>query len=118
MHRAFSVLGSSILATAIVLVGSVSIADAQTGSEADASSLQGVEGRSIQSTFPEPTEPEINSENQANPDGSVSVQSLFGLDERIQVRIKPERTTTQSEVFPSNETSRGNQFQLLYQLNQ
>lgn len=113
MHRAFSVLG-----TAIVLASWVPVGYAQTSPEADASSLQGVEGRSIQSTFPEPTKPSVNPQNQTNPDGSTSARSLFGLDERIQVRIKPERGSTQSDVFPSNETAKGNQFQLLYQLNQ
>jgi hypothetical protein len=109
MHTAIATLG-----TFTILLSVVSLAQAQSEPMGSASSLQGLQERTIQQSAPSRTTTGSASINGVQ---NSSNNPLIGLpiDRNVQLRVRPEVGNSQVGVFPADDNSRGNQFQLIYQ---
>ncbi len=108
MHTAIATLG-----TFTILLSFVSLAHAQSEPIGSASSLQGVQERTIQQSAPRAATGTASVSGVQN----SSNNPLIGLpiDRNVQLRVRPEVGNSQVGVFPADDNSRGNQFQLIYQ---
>lgn len=101
------------LGTFIILLSLASVAHAQSEPVGSANSLQGLQERTIQQSAPR------TATGTASIDGvqNSSDNPLVGLsiDRNVQLRVRQETGTSQVGVFPADDNSRGNQFQLIYQ---
>lgn len=109
MHKAIATLG-----TFTILLTFVSLAHAQSEPIGAADSLQGLQERTIQQSTPSRTTAGTASVNGVQ---TSSDNPLIGLpiDRNVQLRVRPEVGNNQPGVFPGDDNSRGNQFQLIYQ---
>lgn len=108
MHTAIATLGAFT-----ILLSFVSLAHAQSQPMGSADSLQGLQERTIQQSAPS----RAATTTSVNGVQSSSDNPLIGLpiDRNVQLRVRPETGNNQPGVFPVDENSRGNQFQLIYQ---
>lgn len=109
MHTAIATLGAFT-----ILLSFVSLAHAQSQPIGSANSLQGLQERTIQQSTPSRATTGTASVSGVQ---NSSDNPLIGLpiDRNVQLRVRPEAGTSQVGVFPVDDNSRGNQFQLIYQ---
>ncbi|MCL6435288.1 MAG: hypothetical protein K6T90_13965 [Leptolyngbyaceae cyanobacterium HOT.MB2.61] len=108
MHRAFVIAGTVAFLSSLPAAGFAQ--STPIGSSAD---LKGLQERSIQ-TFESNVAPE-------SPTGVVSGsprinENRLQIDRNVEILIRPERSNPPSGVYPVDDTSSGNQVQVLYQL--
>ncbi len=110
MHTTIATLGAFT-----ILFSFAALAHAQSEPMGSANSLQGLQERTIQQSAPSRTTTGTASVNGVQ---SSSGNPLIGLpiDRNVQLRVRPETGTSQVGVFPVDDNSRGNQVQLIYQL--
>ncbi|WP_421654642.1 hypothetical protein [Leptothermofonsia sp. ETS-13] len=108
MHRAFAIVGT--IAFLISLPAARFAQSTPIGSSAD---LGGLQERSIQT-----------SESNTAPDSPTGVisgspttnENRIQIDRNVELLVRPERSSPPSGVYPVDDTSSGNQVQVLYQL--
>ncbi|QZZ20052.1 hypothetical protein J5X98_22620 [Leptothermofonsia sichuanensis E412] len=118
MHRAISLIGtvttlSGLVLSGLVLPGLAPVAVAQSSEFGSSDDLQGLQEKSIQTI-----DPRIYSESPSSIANSPTAddQTRLQLDRNLELIIRPERGTSPVGVYPTDNTSAGNQFQLRYQL--
>ncbi|SRR5579883_1408666 len=109
MFKAIAALGTVVMLTSIV-----STTDAQTKPMGSASSLSGLQERSVQRPSPPPS---VNSP-QSSTDVPAGTERGLSLSKKVQLIVKPERGTSQVGVYPADDPSEGNRFQVQYQIDQ
>jgi len=104
----------AVLATFTSLLSAASLAGAQSTPIGSADSLQGLQERSVQQSAPAPTNTGTAPVNGVQ---NFNNNPLIGLpiDRNLQLRVRPEVGNSQLGVFPADDNSRGNQFQVIYQ---
>jgi hypothetical protein len=110
MHQAIAFIGTVILLSGLAPVGFAQ--SSQFGSSDD---LQGLQEQSIQTI-----DPRIYSESPSTIANSPTAddRTRLQLDRNIELIVRPERGNSSVGVYQTDNTSAGNQFQLLYQLEQ
>ena len=87
---------------------------AQTKPMGSAASLDGLQERSVS----RPSNTSVSKSPQSSTDIPAGSEKGFQLNNKVQVVVSPERGTSQVGVYPADDPSSGNKFQVLYQLNQ